>query len=196
MSLEKINIRNSILILIIVAAAATRFLHLGSFSSWTNFTPLGAMAMFGGAYFSDKVKAYTVPLITLFVSDLVVNYAYYQKIVLFYDGAFWVYLSFILMVLVGTFIKKANFTNVLIASVVTVFIHWIVSDIGAVLMVDSMYPRSFAGYLQALIGAIPFERNLLVSNLVYGLLMFGGFEYAKTKFPALGFSKQQAVQHS
>ncbi|PYF76833.1 hypothetical protein B0O44_101308 [Pedobacter nutrimenti] len=195
MSMEKINIRNSILALIIIAAAATRFLNLGSFSSWSNFTPIGAMAMFGGAYFSDKLKAYAVPLITLLVSDVVVNYSYFHKLVLFYDGAFWVYLSFILMVFVGTYIKKVSLISVLAASVVTVLIHWLVSDIGAVLMTGSLYPKTFAGYLQALVAAVPFERNLLVSNLVYGLLMFGGFEYAKTKFPALNFSKT-TLQHS
>ncbi|WP_245943511.1 DUF6580 family putative transport protein [Pedobacter nutrimenti] len=193
--MEKINIRNSILALIIIAAAATRFLNLGSFSSWSNFTPIGAMAMFGGAYFSDKLKAYAVPLITLLVSDVVVNYSYFHKLVLFYDGAFWVYLSFILMVFVGTYIKKVSLISVLAASVVTVLIHWLVSDIGAVLMTGSLYPKTFAGYLQALVAAVPFERNLLVSNLVYGLLMFGGFEYAKTKFPALNFSKT-TLQHS
>ncbi|MES2457673.1 MAG: DUF6580 family putative transport protein [Bacteroidota bacterium] len=196
MSLEKINIRNSILILIIIAAAATRLMHLGSFSSWTNFTPIGAMAMFGGAYFSDKVKAYLVPMITLFVSDQILNYTVFHKIVIFYDGAFWVYLSFVLMVFAGTFIKKVNVTNLLVASFATVLIHWLVSDIGAILYEGAMYPKTFAGYLSALVGAIPFERNLLVSNLLFSALMFGGFEYAKNKFPALEFNKQAELQHS
>lgn len=195
MSLEKINIRNFILVLIIIAAAATRFLPLGNLATWSNFTPIGAMAMFGGAYFSDKVKAYGVPILTLLVSDVILNYMYFHKFILFYDGAFWVYLSFILMVLVGTYIKKVNPVNLIIASVVTVLIHWIVSDIGAVLMVGSMYPKTFAGYLSALVGAIPFERNLLVSNLLFGILMFGGFEFAKTKVQALNYKKVD-LQHS
>jgi len=195
MSLKKINLRNSLLILVIVAAAATRFMNLGTFSSWTNFTPLGAMALFGGAYFSDKLKAFAVPLITLFVSDLILNFMYYQKFVLFYEGAFWVYLSFVLMVLVGTFIKKVNVLNVGLASIAAVFVHWIVSDIGVVLYAASIYPKTFGGYLSALIAAIPFERNLLVSNLVYGLFMFGIFEFAKSKMPELGFKKNQ-LQHS
>lgn len=194
MSLKKINIRNSILILIIIAAGSTRLMHLGSFSSWTNFTPIGAMAMFGGVYFSDKIKAYAVPLITLFLSDLILNYTFYININGKIDAVIWMYLSFMLMVYVGTKIKKVNAKNIVIASVVTVFIHWIVSDIGAVLMVGSMYPKTFAGYLAALIGAIPYERNLLVSNLVFSALMFGGFEYAKAKFPALQFSKQPELQ--
>ncbi len=194
MSLQKINLRNSLLILVIIAAAATRFMNLGSFSSWTNFTPIGAMALFGGAYFSDKVKAYAVPLITLMISDLLLNYLYFQKFVLFYDGAIWVYASFVLMVFVGTFLKKINVANVFLASLAAVFIHWIVSDIGVVLMAGSMYPKTFGGYLTALVAAIPFERNLLVSNLVYSFLMFGGFELAKTKFPILNFSNK-SIQH-
>lgn len=196
MSLEKINIRNYILILIVVAAASTRLLHLGSFSSWTNFSPIGAMAMFGGAYFSDKIKAYLVPLLTMFLSDQVLNYTVYHKIVVFYDGFFWVYLSFILMVFAGTFIKKVNLTSVLIACFATVFIHWIISDIGALFYEGSMYPRTFQGYIAALIAAIPFERNMLVSNLVFSVLMFGGFEYAKSKFPALHFHQQRELQGS
>ncbi|MET3114094.1 hypothetical protein AAKU52_001827 [Pedobacter sp. CG_S7] len=194
MSLQKINFRNSFLIFVIVAAAATRFMNLGSFSSWTNFTPLGAMAMFGGAYFSDKIKAYAVPLLTLFLSDLVLNYIFYQKLVFFYEGAFWVYLSFVLMVFAGTFLKKVNTVNVILASLATVFIHWIVSDIGVVLMAGSIYPKTSGGYLTALIAAIPFERNLLVSNLVYGFLMFGSFELAKTKFSSLSFNKNLLQQ--
>jgi hypothetical protein len=195
MSLKKINFRNTFLILVIVVAAATRFMNLGSFSSWTNFTPLGAMALFGGAYFSDKVKAYAVPLLTLFVSDLFLNAMYYQKLVFFYDGAFWVYLSFVLMVFAGTFLKKISVLNVFLASLVSVFIHWTISDIGVVLMAGSIYPKTFGGYLTALIAAIPFERNLLVSNLVYGLLMFGTFEFAKSKLPVLNF-KRNTLQHS
>lgn len=194
MLFKKINIRNLIIVLFIVAAAATRFINFGSFSSWTNFTPLGAMALFGGAYFSDKVKAYAVPLLTLFGSDLLVNYLYFQKLVLFYDGAFWVYLSFALMIFAGTFIKKVNALNIVIASFAAVFIHWIVSDIGVVLMTGSIYPKTFGGYLTALIAAVPFERNLLVSNLVYGFLMFGCFELAKTKFPVLSFGAKK-LQH-
>ncbi len=194
MSLQKINLRNSLLILVIVAAAATRFMNLGNFSSWTNFTPIGAMALFGGAYFSDKVKAYAVPLITLMVSDLLLNYLYFQKFVLFYEGAIWVYASFVLMVFVGTFLKRVNVMNVFLTSLGAVFIHWIVSDIGVVLMAGSIYPKTFGGYLTALIAAVPFERNLLVSSLLYGFLMFGGFEFAKTKFPILNFKKQNIQQ--
>jgi len=196
MSLEKINIRNFILILIIVAAAATRFLPLGNLASWFNFTPIGAMALFGGAYFSDKIKAYCIPLITLFVSDLVLNTTIYKNVDGKFDAAVWTYISFLLMVFVGTYIKKVGVRSVILASIAATFIHWIVSDISVVLMAGSMYPKTFGGYLTALVAAIPFERNFLVSNLIFSFLMFGGFELAKMKFPALSFNRNTELQAS
>lgn len=196
MSLEKINIRNYILILIVIAAAATRFFHLDSFTSWFNFTPIGAIAMFGGSYYKDKLKAYLIPLVTLFCSDLILNYTVYYNIDGKFDAAVWTYLSFMLMVTVGRYMKKVNVWTVIAGSFACVFIHWIVSDISVVMMTGSMYPRTFAGYLMALQNAIPWERNLLVSTLVYSLVMFGGFEYAKSKFPALQVNRPAELQHS
>lgn len=188
MSLEKIHLRNYILVLIVIAAAATRFFHLGgAVAGWFNFTPIGAIAMFGGAYFSDKVKAYLIPLAALVCSDLVLNYTVYYDVPGKLDAAIWTYISFLLMVTVGRYINKVNAGTVIAGAFVCVLIHWIISDLSVVLMEGSMYPRTFAGYLLALQNAIPWERNLLVSTLVYSLVMFGGFEYAKSRFPALRF---------
>src|SRR3954471_23190984 len=102
MSLQKINTRNIVLILMIVAATAMRFVSY-KFQFLSNFTPVGAIALFGGAYFTDKWKAYLVPLAALFISDIFINYLYTSKWVLFYSGTQWVYLCFAIMVLIGTF---------------------------------------------------------------------------------------------
>ena len=78
---------------------------------WYNFTPIGAMALFGGCYFSDKWKAYLVPILTLWITDLALNYFYFHQVTFFYSGFAWVYGAFALMVMVGTFIKKVNVGN-------------------------------------------------------------------------------------
>lgn len=184
MSLEKINIRNSVLILMIILAAAARFIHLDNQNVWANFTPVGAVSLFGGAYFTDKKKAYLVPLLTLFISDLLINYLYYHHFVLFYEGAIWVYISFAAMVYIGTIIPKINVANVILASLCAVLVHWLLTDIDPWLH-GTMYSKGLNGYFESLISAIPFERSLLMGNLIYGLVLFGGFELAKTKFPAL-----------
>ena len=38
-----------------------------------NFAPIAAMALFGGAYFSKKSFAFIIPLVALFLSDVVIG---------------------------------------------------------------------------------------------------------------------------
>lgn len=189
MSLEKINLRNSILILMVIAAASTRLLGLGGSATWMNFSPLGAIALFSGAYFTSKLKAYMVPLVTLLLSDVMMSYFYFNKFLLFYEGAFYVYLAFAIMVAIGTLMHKINVGNVFLASVASVLVHWLLSDIQPWL---AGYPHTLSGYVQCLIAAIPFEKNLLFGNLLFGTILFGGFELAKSKFSALRNTKELA----
>ncbi|MGZ3754068.1 MAG: DUF6580 family putative transport protein [Mucilaginibacter sp.] len=192
MSLQKINLRNSILILMIVLAAASRLVNANHLNGFANFTPVGAIALFGGAYFSDKWKAYLVPLLTLFMSDIALDYIYFGKFMLFYSGALPVYASFAVVVLIGTYIKKVNVTNVLLGSLGAVLVHWLITDIDPWLR-GTMYAKSFYGYGESLIAAIPFEKGMLLGNLIYGTILFGGFELAKSKFTVLRSVKEIAV---
>jgi len=173
-------------------AAATRLINTNHLTGIANFTPIGAMALFGGAYFSDKWKAYLVPLLTLFISDIALDYMYFGKFMLFYDGALPVYASFAIMVLIGTYIKKVNVTNVVLGALAAVLVHWLITDIDPWLR-GTLYSKSFYGYIEALIVAIPFEKGILLGNLVYGGILFGGFELAKRKFPVLLQEKQIAI---
>jgi hypothetical protein len=191
MTLQKVNTRNTVLILMIVAAGAFRLVSYKYPYVLSNFTPVGAIALFGGAYFTDKWKAYLVPLLTLFLSDIALNYLYTSKLVLFYSGSFWVYLCFAIMVFIGSLIKKATVVSVLLAAVVSVAIHWLIMDLPW--LYGNLYPHTFAGYGQSLIAAIPFEKNMLFGDALFGLILFGGFELAKSKYSALRGRTELAV---
>jgi hypothetical protein len=179
---QKINIRNAVLILMIIAAAAMRLVSY-KYQFLSNFTPVGAIAIFGGTYFNDKWKAYLVPFAALFVSDLIINYMYFSKLV-WYSSSLWMYASFFAMVFFGSLIKKVNFGNVVMASVGGVIIHWLLTDIDPWLY-GTTYPKGINGYFQSLIAAIPFEKNMILGDLVFGLILFGGFELAKSKYTVL-----------
>ncbi|HTK21906.1 MAG TPA: DUF6580 family putative transport protein [Mucilaginibacter sp.] len=191
MTLQKVNTRNTVLVLMIVAAAAFRFVSYKYPYVLSNFTPVGAIALFGGAYFTDKWKAFLVPLVTLFVSDILLNYLYTSKLELFYSGAIWVYLCFAIIVFVGTLIKKATVVSVLLSAIVAVAIHWLIMDLPW--LYGNLYPHNLAGYGQSLVAAIPFEKNMLFGDLLFGLILFGGFEFAKSKYGALRTKTELAV---
>ncbi|BAU54576.1 DUF6580 family putative transport protein [Mucilaginibacter gotjawali] len=191
MSLQKINTRTIVLILMIVAAAAMRLLSFKFPYILSNFTPVGAIALFGGAYFTDKWKAYLVVLLTLFASDILINYLYTAKWVLWYGGSFWVYLTFAIMVFIGSLIKKANVGNIAIASLASVAVHWLIIDMPW--LYGSLYPHNLVGYGQSLIAAIPFERNMVLGDIVFCAILFGGFELAQRKYTFLRIQKEPAI---
>lgn len=184
MSLQKINTRTIVLILIIIAAAAMRFISYKFPYVLSNFTPVGAIALFGGAYFTDKWKAYIVVLATLFASDVVINYLYTSTWSLGYNGAVWIYAAFAIMVFIGSMIKKADAVNVALGSLASVGIHWLITDMPWV-HDASIYPHTLAGYGQSLIAAIPFEKNMILGDLLFCTILFGGFELAKRKYTFL-----------
>jgi len=190
MSLKKINIRISILILMIVLAAATRMLNLGNIVGWANFTPVGAVALFGGSYFQDKWKAYLVVLLTLLLSDLAINYFKYN-ITGLDRSAVVVYVSFAIMVFIGTYIKKVNVVNVGLASIGAVAIHWLLTDIPSANSV--LYTHNLPGYIQSLGAAIPFELKMLSGHIFFCIILFGGFELAKRKYTVLQTKRELAV---
>lgn len=189
MTLQKVNTRNTVLILTIMGAAAFRLISYKFPYELSNFNPIGAIALFGGAYFMDRWKAYVVPFIALFLSDIVLNYFYSSKWMLFDNSSIMVYIFFALIVFMGTLIKKVTFLKVFSASLVAVVLHWLLTD----LPFGNLYPHTFSGYIQSLTAAIPFERNMLYGDLVFCAILFGGFELAKSKYSALRSGREFAV---
>jgi hypothetical protein len=190
MSLQKINTRTIVLILMMLAISTARLISY-EFPQLSNFTPLGAIALFGGAYFTDKWKAYLVVLTTLFISDIFINYLYTSRLIFWYSGAMWVYLPFLLMVFIGSFIRKTSVANVGLASIGSVCLHWLITDLPW--FYGTRYPHNLYGYGQSLVAAIPFERNMLLADILFCAILFGSFELAKSKYSFLRSKKELAV---
>lgn len=189
MSESKFNPRTAILLLIIVLISIIRVAapFSDNFKEIANFSAIGAIALFGGAYFNNNIKAFGFPLLILLLSDVFI--AKTSGYGFFYGGWYWTYIAFILMVFVGkVMLKKVNVQNFVFANVVMILIHWIVSDISA-MYVPGLYEPTFAGYLTCLVAAIPYELNFVYGSLAYGALMFGSFELLKAKYPYLSLSK-------
>lgn len=194
MSLQKINPRTTVLVLFILLAALFRLLNTAStFSSLVNFTPIGAMAIFGGTYFNTRWKGYLFPLLTLFISDVIMMKLIYPGSGngLLYSGWYWTYGAFALMVLIGKYIKKVSFKSVILAAVAAALTHWIITDFGVWMgggldiTTGQPYTHDLPGFIQCYVLAIPFMKNMLIGNIIYGSILFGGFEYLQNRYPVL-----------
>ena len=95
------------------------------------------------------------------------------------------------MVFIGSLIKKANIGNVAMASLASVAVHWLIIDMPW--LYGPLYPHTLAGYGLSLVAAIPFERNMVLGDIVFGAILFGGFELAQRRYTHLRSQKELAI---
>ena len=189
MSLIKFNPRTAILLLFIALTAAIRvvFNYNYEISPAANFSPLGAMALFGGAYFNRRWKAFAFPLLMLFISDFILQQTVFKAYGngILYGGWYWVYGAFALMTLAGRWLlKNVTIKSFILSTLVCLVIHWIVTDIG-MWYGSKIFSQNLQGYIDCLVTAIPYEWRFLTGTLVYGIIMFGVFEWMQQRYSVL-----------
>ena len=165
------NTRFKVLSGMVLAVVAARWLPHPP-----NFTPVTALALFGGATFANKRVAFFVPLLGLFLSDLVLG---------FYSITPVVYAAFALIVVLGRWLRRdKSVSHVAFAAIASALVLFLVTNFGLWAM-GELYPKTLGGLGECYIAAIPFFRNTLVSSLVYSALLFGGLTLAEKHWPML-----------
>ena len=176
MKAQNLKIQLITLSAIIFALAIFRLLpHL------PNVSPIAAMALFGGAYFSDKRVAFIIPFVALFLSDLILG---------LHNSMIFVYAGFGLTVAIGLLLKdRVTLTNTSFAVVASSVLFFLLTNFGA-WMTSGLYVKSVAGLMQAYAAGIPFFQNSLLGNLVFAAVIFGGYHLLQKNVAAL---KQPAL---
>lgn len=189
MLVKKINPRFAVLLIFMIMVGALRVMNAAEFTTWSNFTPIGAMALFGGAYFKQRWKAFAFPLLTLFLGDLIIHTVIYHGK---YAGRPLIYLSFSLMVLIGIIlIRKVTIKNITFSAVVSTVSFWLIADFavwmggGTDIRTQQPLSRDFSGLLQCYWQGFPYMINFLLGTLFYGAVMFGLFEWMQKRYPSL-----------
>jgi len=155
----------------ILAAAALRLVPHPP-----NFSPIGAMALFSGAYLGRRSLALLAPLAALFLSDLVLG---------FYRGMGTVYFSVALIVVLGALaLRRASAVRVGFAALASSILFFVLTNFGMWLL-SGFYPRTLAGLETCYIAAIPFFQNTLAGDLFYAALLFGGLAVAERLIPQI-----------
>ena len=161
----------------VVFRIATGFFGQQSHSiGWLNFAPMAAIALCAAAYFPRKYK-FSVPMIALLISDLVLNVHYGFSLVSPFVLSH--YLCFAIIGCLGLLLQsRASWKTILPASIVASLIFYVVTN-SVSWIYDPGYAKSFAGLIQALTVGLPqysatpswmFFRNSVVSDLVFTFL--------------------------
>jgi hypothetical protein len=163
-----------LLIVVVIAYRIVAGLAITSGTTWlSNFAPMAAIALCGAAYFPARYK-FTVPLIALFISDVVLNMHYGFS--LFSPFVASHYLGFALVGGLGLLLQnRASLKTLLPASLAASFVFYVVTNVVSWAF-DPGYVKNFGGLLQALTVGVPaysatptwmFFRNSLLSDLLF-----------------------------
>jgi hypothetical protein len=141
-----------------------------------NFTPIGAMALFSGAYLGRRALAFVAPLAAMLLSDVFLG---------LYSGMWVNYLAVALVALLGAIaLQKRGPVRIALTAVAGSVVFFLVSNFGTWAL-SGMYPHTAAGLAACYVAAVPFFQNTLAGDLFYATLLFGGFRIAELLMPQL-----------
>ena len=136
-----------------------------------NFSPIAAIALFGGFYFSKKISI-ILPLSILFLSDIFIGF--YEPILMAF-----IYGSFLVCVILGFQLKKhKKWHAILQSSLLCSLIFFFLTNF-AVWAFTPWYAKSFSGLIQCYLLAIPFFKNTLLGTLFFTGVIFGTYKVTK-----------------
>lgn len=160
----------------IVLAAISRLLpHI------QNFTPVAAMALFGGVYFTDKRVAFIIPLITMFLSDVALELLFGWG---FHNTMIYVYIAFILTTIIGMFVgRNIGLLSIAGGSIASSVLFFIITNFGV--WAASGFQAGITGLNTTYLLGIPFFAPTLIGDLFFNAILFGAFYLAQHKYPAL-----------
>lgn len=166
---------------IILAAAAARLLPHAP-----NFTPLGAMALFAGAYIANRALALIIPLAAMILSDAAMGFSGWD----YPEQTIVVYSTFVLITLLGMNMRNnksivriagSSIASSVVFFVVTNFVVWM----SGFFAITPLYPTNFAGLVECYTLAVPFFNNTLSADLFYTSVLFGSFYLVQINAPKL-----------
>ena len=131
-----------------------------------NFTPITAVALFSIINFKNKYVGLSIPIICLFLSDLIIGISVINL---------FVYFSFLLISVIGHLYGKISLKSVLFSSLtfffVTNFGVWLIG-----------YPNTIEGLITCYIAAIPFFGWTIAGDLFYSYSAKISLNFFERKF--------------
>ncbi len=172
------NSRVLVIFGIILAAAFSRILpHPG------NFSPILALALFGGAKAPSRSLAVLIVFFSMLLSDIVIG----SHVTLPF-----VYISLFLTVLMGGMLKaNRGLLPLGVATLTSAVLFFVVTNFG-VWMFEGLYAHNGAGLIACYVAGIPFFQSTVASSVLFVAILFGGFALLERGFPALRSEAQSA----
>ncbi len=137
-----------------------------------NFTPMFAVALFGGAMLPGRM-AYLIPLVAMFLSDLLMGNSVTWMTPLIY-GCFAVGAG------LGQWLARSRtWARTGLAALAGSVLFYVVTNLAVWITPSGLYPHTLEGLIECYVMALPFFRNEIAGNFLWSATLFGLFDLAQ-----------------
>lgn len=148
------------------------------------FAPQIAMAIFGGAIITEKKFSFLLPLLSMFVSDVLFQVLFVyglSAIPGFYEGQLVNYLLFGGLTVFGFMIKEFDLKKIALASVSAPTAYFLISNflvwVSASPMAGLARPKTWDGLMMCMADGLPFYPWSILSTVIFSALFFGSYYF-------------------
>lgn len=147
-----------------------------------NFAPFGAIALFGAAFYGNRILAFLVPVVSIYLSGLIINNFFYKNLyssfTWFDENIIWQSLAYICTVILGfvLFKRTVSWSKIALGALSAAFIFYIFTNFGFWAS-GLMWPKTLAGLLQCYAAGLPFLSYQILGDLLYSTCMFAAYYF-------------------
>jgi uncharacterized protein DUF6580 len=140
-----------------------------------NFTPVGSIALFGGARLAGW-QAFAIPLAIMLVADMGL------RALFGYPFAFVSYACFMINVLLGRMLRGSTSVGRIAAFAFAGSVQFFLLTNFVTWARGTMYPHTLDGLMTCYIAALPFFAWTVAGDLFFSALLFGAYELLGRRF--------------
>ena len=139
-----------------------------------NVTPMTSLSLFAGSKLKRIIALFTI-IITFALSDILLSLFYGYAV--FSSWTFFVYSGFIIITFMGKFLsRRFSWSKFPCYMVATTLFYWLWTNCG-VWLTSGLYAKNLTGLFSCYVVALPFLRNALIGDFIWGIVVFGVFAF-------------------
>lgn len=177
----KLSVRFLLFVLALILLTTVCKFFLAAELDYSGFSPVIAIALFSGMIFKQRQFSFILPLLALFISDLIIHALFLAGKFDFagiYSGQWKNYLLLLSVTLIGWMIQAKSYTRIFAAGLIAPTVYYLLSNFGVWLGADGvLYSKDFGGLMQCYTAAIPFYKNGLLSTIMFLPLILLGYNW-------------------
>ncbi len=155
-----------------------------------NFSPIEAMALFGGAYFLNRSWAVLAPLAAMFLSDLLLGILQGGLYFEYFASAHFlaIYACIALSAVLGFGLRgRVKSVRVLGYSIAGSLLFFLITNFAVWLTATDIvqFPACSASLGACYVAGLPFLKWTVLGTLFYAAVLFGGYELLQRQVPGL-----------